>query len=261
MTLMVAGMLSESFSKGANDAANQRVLWQLRQQQENTKKANPAQQREAEAESAADFVMSIINVEQAELLQSEIDKFQEASVAAIMAYDEEIGRVETEIAQMLSNAYVLEDGRRVFKTEDGLRVFDEHGNELDIDVVDPDQIGNDRPRWERFQETEERLKQLRLERTEINEFQDKLDQTQERLDRGELTEQEFDDLREDIYNSAPQAVRDIAGQSGLEFGNDQPSITADTPHPDAAASEIEINLDDELASLPIPAIGGPNITP
>lgn len=257
MTLMVAGMLSESFSKGANDAANQRVLWHLRQQQENTKKTNPAQQREAEAESAADFVVSIINVEQAELLQSEIDIFQEASVAAIMAYDEEIDRVEAEVAQMLSNAHVLEDGRRVFKTEDGLRVFDEHGHELDIDVVNPDQIGNDRPRWERFQETEDRLKQLRLERTEINDFQGKLDQAQERLDRGELTEQEFNKLREDIYNSAPQAVRDLAEQRGLEFGNDQPSITADTPHPDAPASDIDINLDDELASLPKPSTGIP----
>lgn len=254
---MVAGMLTESFSKGANDAANQRVLWQLRQQQENTKKANPAQQREVEAESATDFVVSIINVEQAELLQSEIDIFQEASVAAIMAYDEEIGRVETEIAQMLSNAYVLEDGRRVFKTENGLRVFDEHGNELDKDVVDPDQIGNDRPRWERFQETEDRLKQLRLERSEVNDFQTKLDDAQERLESGEMTQDEYNKLRTELYDTVPLAVRDLAEQRGLEFSNNQPSITADTAHSNATTTEIDINLDDELASLPKPSAGIP----
>lgn len=48
-------------------------------------------------------------------------------------------RVQEDLRIMVDKAYVLPDGRRVFKTEDGMRVFDEHGEE--IKGFDPDPVG------------------------------------------------------------------------------------------------------------------------
>lgn len=47
---------------------------------------------------------------------------------------------------VLSRAHVLEDGRRVFKTEDGSQVFDEHGAEVDAEVHDPGVVDSAVPR-------------------------------------------------------------------------------------------------------------------
>ena len=50
--------------------------------------------------------------------------------------------------QNASQAYLLPDGRRVFKTEDGSRVFDEHS--IEVTDFDPETIEDWRPRREAF---------------------------------------------------------------------------------------------------------------
>ena len=41
---------------------------------------------------------------------------------------------------MLAKAYVLDDGRRVFETADGARVYDEFGEFVPPEIIDPDLI-------------------------------------------------------------------------------------------------------------------------
>lgn len=255
MVLMVAGMLGNEFRKGTNDQAFQRILWQLRDQEDRNKKAQLNQKQETESDAVADYALSIISVEQSDQFQSEITVFQEATTEALIHQEKLIEKARIELQEVIDQAYILEDGRKAFKDREGLKVYDIDGNELGETIITADEIPDHHPRIEDLLERREQLQILEREQTEILEFQDKLDEARDRLDRGDLTQQEFKDLRDDIYDSAPQAVRDIAEGRGFEFETSpDPNVPASP-----VVSEIEINLDDELASLPKPSTGIPGL--
>ena len=90
---------------------------------------------EATAESIAAF-------------ETKLTDYEALTVEEIMYLQERIDILLEERTELLANAHTLPDGRRVFKTEDGQRVFDEHGVEVDREVVDPNSIGDDKTRWE-----------------------------------------------------------------------------------------------------------------
>lgn len=104
-------------------------------------------------------------------------------------------------------AHVLPDGRRVFKTIDGQKVFDEHGQELSPDTMDPNGIDDRRPRWEAFKAGLDERAALTHERRQILEYQEKLDETRERLDRGGLTENDLSSMKDELMLAAPERVR------------------------------------------------------
>lgn len=254
MNVIVEGMLSEKFGRGADYASYQRILWHLREQQERNKKAQNPEVEKGDVDDAANIVTTLITSEQADLLQAEIDIWQEATVETVMNYDLLIERTESELALMLSQAHVLDDGRRVFKTEDGLQVFDEHGNELNHNIIHPDEISNSNPRWEQYQNAVDRLEELNQGRSDALVFQDKLDNIQDRLDNGEITQAEFEDLRQDLIDSAPQTIMGNAAKRGLDVGSRIPDLSSETPHMEPSISEIDINLDNDLAALPVPQL-------
>lgn len=47
-------------------------------------------------------------------------------------------------------ALTIDDGRRVFKTEDGVQVFDEFGTEIAPSVLDFELIDASKPTWKNF---------------------------------------------------------------------------------------------------------------
>lgn len=143
---------------------------------------------------------------QLEAFQFKLDTYDEATVRALLENEKLLDIAQARIDDMLERAYVIEDGRRVFKTRDGLKVYDEHGTELSEEIVHPDQIGPERPYWEDYQATREQERALIEEREEILQFQDKLDHARERAGDESLTQQELDDLEADLEKSMPEAV-------------------------------------------------------
>lgn len=77
---------------------------------------------------------------------------------------------------MLVQAHTLAGGRRVFKTLDGTKVFDENGAEVSSDEIRPEDIADFRKRFEPYWTDYQLREDLRVERDELHEFQDKLDQ-------------------------------------------------------------------------------------
>lgn len=59
-----------------------------------------------------------------------LDSYDAATVEAMIANEEALAKVREDVKIMLDKAYMLDDGRRVFKTEDGTRIFDEQGQEV-----------------------------------------------------------------------------------------------------------------------------------
>lgn len=155
-----------------------------------------------------------------------LDTYDAATVEALQQNDEQLIKVREELTKMLDKAYVLPDGRKVFKTEDGLRVFDEHG--IEVKNLDPDEIEEWRPKFEQFFGVTEEENRLIEERAGLVDYQNKLDEARERTRDSDhpLTRDELEELKARIDKDKPDAVKrvldenvdaDRAPQAGAEF--------------------------------------------
>lgn len=145
-------------------------------------------------------------IEEAEL-RVRMEQHEQALVQALIANEEALAAAQRTIDRLLGEAFVLPDGRRVFKTADGLRVFDENGQELAADEVDPDAIEDYRPSWEEVSAVKAEAERLAEERRELLDHQRKLDDAQEKMDAGTMTDADLADLDRLLTDDAPEAVR------------------------------------------------------
>lgn len=242
MELIATGALGRSFRRGANEEAYRRTLWQHRQQQDRERR----QKQEEVQGTDSDFIdlaATIITTEQAELFQTELYIYQEATYEALRNNEERLEAADVRIQGLLAHAHVLDDGRRVFKTVDGQKVFDEFGSELAAETILPGEIADDRPRWESYVEALEERENLVHEREQLLDFQADLDEAQELLDSGKTTQAEFEEHRACLREHAPDAVKAYA--EGIDFDDNPRSSTI-------PATTTEIDLGDELSAMALP---------
>lgn len=249
MELVVAGALGQSFRKGANEEAHRRLLWQHREQQERDRRLKEERVDQADTDMI-DLTSVIVTSEQADLFQAELDIYQTATVEALEENREAMELVRKRLDRILERAYKLEDGRRVFKTEDGTRVFDEFGVEVSSDVIAPNDIPDHLLRWEAARSAMNELEKLEREQTQLLDFQSDLDEAQDLLDSGKMTQEQFEERRQYLRDHAPDGVK--AHAKGIDFENDdKPAVTNN--------AEPDIDLDDELAALPTPQPSVPGL--
>lgn len=136
-----------------------------------------------------------------------LDTYDTATVAALMKNQERLDAVNEQINALLGRAYQLEDGRRVFRTEDGMQVFDQDGQEVSADIVHPDEIGPEYPVWEEYVPIIEERDELVREREELLEYQERLDEAREQVEDGHVTDIELDDLEAELAVLMPDSVR------------------------------------------------------
>ena len=141
-----------------------------------------------------------------------------------MENQEQLDLVRARLDAMLAQAYVLEDGRRVFRTEDGTQVFDEFGQEVGADEIDPAQIDPSLPTWEAFSADLELEQALQKEREAIIEYQDRLDDAREQIADGEISEAELEELDADLADLMPPSVRQNV--PGMEIAEPVPELSA-----------------------------------
>ncbi len=156
---------------------------------------------------------------QIEKFEIKLDSYDEGIVIALMENQELLDTVRNDIAAMLAQAYVLEDGRRVFKTEDGKQVFDEFGTEVQAGEVDPLQIDDSRPSWEAFSAKNDLEQSLEAERAQIFEFQEKVDNARELIAEGEISEADLEALDADLLDAMSATVRGFR----IHCGNTRPN--------------------------------------
>ncbi|SEL40911.1 hypothetical protein SAMN04487976_1085 [Xaviernesmea oryzae] len=167
--------------------------------------------------------------------RSELDTYDTKTVEALMENRDALDRVEDQIEIMLGQAQVLPDGRRVFKTQDGKRVFDEHGQEIASTVIDATSIDDKKPKWEVFKGVNDEEARLTAERQALLDYQQRLDAARERLDKGEITNAELGRLKADLAETMPEAVR-----QKLNLENPK---TETAPPLTASASALPNNMD------------------
>lgn len=201
-----------------------------------------------------DIALAVISVAEADEFRVDLDMYDAATVEALQLNEVDVAQARKHLDMLMDKAQVLPDGRRVFKTEDGTRVFDEHGREIAAEEIQPNEIADSRPRWEAVEFARKHLDGLEHERADILEYQQKLDEARERLDAGDMTQSEFDKLRKDLKTEMPDAVRELLPEHAQE-----PALKADAK---TAAVDIELDIEDDMvptnaaAKLPVPGMPG-----
>lgn len=165
---------------------------------------------DAQEDALMDMVVAVLatNAEIADFT-TQLDTYDVATVEALMQNEEQLKQVREELCILLDKAYVLPDGRRVFKTEDGTRVFDEHGQE--VNDIDPYTIEDWRPHWEKYQNPFERETTLVEERDNLLEFQKLADEARAETRKAEkdggMSRERLDELEKKLADEAPDAVK------------------------------------------------------
>lgn len=155
-------------------------------------------------------------------LRVKVDYYDGVAVEALLANEADLQAIRQQIREAWLDAYMLPDGRRVFKNRDGTQVFDESGAEISPEEVDPDAIADDKIRWEDWLDMNAREAELVEERNELIEFQDKVAEVREKLDDPALTANEAAALAAELEDAAPARVQAIVDRN------------ADTPKQDRA---------------------------
>ncbi len=244
MQLPVAGSLRREFA-GRSEAAIYR-RFQRRQEEERQRREEREEARNDTSE-LLDMAALVVAEREINEFRMEIDRYDTATIAALQQNGFDLAEARERLERIFANAHVLPEGRRVFKTEDGLRVFDEHGQELSPDVISPDEIADARPRWEEASDALDRLEELTREREELFEYQAKLDEARDRLDNGDLTREEFDRLRNELVSEMPGTVR----VQIPELAEEEHADIDQAAQPDAAP--IDLDLSEDL----VPSTAGP----
>lgn len=243
MLLGVAGTLRREFA-GRSEAA---AFQHFQHQQEEARKRR--ERKDDLNDDASDLIdMATLLVSEAEMseFRIELDRYDAATIEALYANEVALELIMKKKEELLGRAFVLPDGRRVFKSEDGIRIFDEDGAELDHSEIDPALIGPEHPSWEAYKPILDESIRLEEERRALLEFQQKLDAARERLDAGDLTQDEFDSLRNDLKADMPEAVRSQIPDPADE----QPQPGAIAP---ATTQEEGLVIDDDM----VPASSAP----
>ena len=160
-------------------------------------------------DNASAFAAGMTIATQMEIEQFEIrlSSYEEATVVALLENQQRLDAVNARLLAMLDQAYVMDDGHRVFLTMDGTQVFDEFGQEVSRDEIDPAMISDEHPFWEDYQPAFAEQQALMAERDELLAFQERLDEAREEIADGEITKTELENLDAELADMMPPSVR------------------------------------------------------
>ena len=213
----------------ARDHRSHQSDW-LRQQQWFIKSRHEQEKRDKKAEKLQDDLLSsaleviLATENQIQEFNIKLDQYDEATVKALMDNQVALENVRANIELMLENAYVMEDGRRVFKTEDGTQVFDEYGIEVMQSELDFGLIPPNNKTWQEFTTNLSLEAELQVERGQLIEFQEQLDSAREVSSKGGMTEQQLVDLDADLFDAMPPSIKNNI--SGFDTAENAPDATA-----------------------------------
>lgn len=192
------------------------------------KKDNEDKERDA-GEDAALEIMAFATAAELERFDVTMTHYHDATYEALLENDRLTAEAQRELQDMLDRAYTLPDGRRVFESEDGIRVFDEFGRELDADTVTAEEIDDGLPKWEALQTGRRDYDLLINDRKAIIEYQLKLDEAEERRSEGGLTSDELRAIENELAESMPDSVRN---ELAAEL---RPTVNAEIAQPEGIA--------------------------
>jgi hypothetical protein len=200
--------LAEHFTR---DDAGRHPEW-LRQREwfikakHDHQKRDMAEQRAEGGTGFATVALEIATKAQIASFEMKLNSHDEATVRALMENQDLLDAIQVQMDALLSQAYVTEDGRRVFRTADGTQVFDEAGTEVSKEELDPDLIDPSMPTWEAYAPLLQESHELEAEREAILAYQDKLDAVRDEIEQGGVTAEDLDAMDAELTELMPPSV-------------------------------------------------------
>lgn len=173
--------------------------------------------------------------------ETKLDSQDIAVTKALMENQLELERLFALREQILEAAFVLPDGRRVFKSEDGITVYDESHAIVGLNVIDPNDIPDSFVRHEKLLGVDQLISSTEAERDKLHKAQDDIDAARDKLsiarsklgvarsaiEDGNLTVQDIEEMDADIEASIPTKLPNIPASamkhlSGIENAADIP---------------------------------------
>ena len=136
-----------------------------------------------------------------------LDRYDALTVEALQENERASAAARERIEGALAGAIQLPDGRHVFKTVDGTKIFDERGAAVPPDEIRPDDIDDSRLRFEVYQADRSTYDALAEERRDLLALQDRLDTARETLGKDGLTKKELKALEDGIDAAMPSRLR------------------------------------------------------
>lgn len=211
----------------STDAERYREI--LRRTSEEIKKKEREEERaEREQDSLDHLEAMVVMATEAELdhFSNSLDTYDTATYEALLENERILDLTNRERDAMLEKAFLLPDGRRVFESEDGVRVFDANGVELDPSVISADEIEDWRPKYEGYASLTEKRQSLLEERDQLIAYQDRLAEARQRVEDGDLTKQELEELKNSLEEQMPGRVRELLPE------DQRPAIEPNEPEPE-----------------------------
>lgn len=148
---------------------------------------------------------------------SKLDAYDVAITNALIENQEILDGLLAYREELLAKAYVLEDGRRVFKSEDGKTVIDEFENVVGEEIIDPGMIPDNLTKSDVYVGVNSEVRQVRVDKKQLHTAQEKVYQAREKIPgvskkiqearekiaEGNLTVDELEDLDDDILGAMP----------------------------------------------------------
>lgn len=194
-----------------------------KQRQDKNRREREADLAEEQLESFA-IGMVAATLDEIEAFEARLDTYDEATVRALMINQERLDAVNDEIMELLARAHMLDDGRRVFLTEDRTKAFDEFGTEVTSEELDFDTAPPGVPTWETYSAKLDRQRELIEEREQIIEYQTKLDHAREEIGDGEISKDDLEALDAELLDAMPLTVRREISEAAPAA--DRPAIRA-----------------------------------
>lgn len=206
MEFVPAKSWKAEFARSADSERHREIL---RRANEEIRKRDD-EERKAERESDLEHLEAVVVLaSQADLDQFDVtlDHYDGAIYDALIENERLLDESRERLKQMFEQAHVLPDGRRVFESEDGVHVFDERGAEIAPELITADELDDALPKWETWQAELKTEQALQEDRGAIIEFQDQVADARAKVEEGNLTQDELDDLKSSLEEQMPESVR------------------------------------------------------
>ncbi len=175
------------------------------------KDQHKAEHREKE-QAAQDHMAAEIQAQAAVSFSHKLDTYDTATVDALQDNERALHDVRARRQAMEDAAYTLPDGRKVFKSEDGHKVFDKAGAEVSRDVIDPESIPDVLARNEAHKAILKEEDGLVKTQDTLHQYQQQLDEARHRLDKGGMTPAEIAETDAALERARPDVVRQKLGE-------------------------------------------------
>lgn len=205
MEFVPAKSWKADFARSA-DAERYREI--LRRANEEIRKRDDEARKDARDDELEHLEAMVMLASDADLAEfgATLNNYDRATYDALIENERLMEESRERLKEMFERAHVLPDGRRVFESEDGIRVFDERGTEIAPDLISAGDLDDALPTWEAWNAELRAEKALEDDRTAIIDFQEEVAGARERVEAGELTQQELEDLKSSLSEQMPDSV-------------------------------------------------------